>query len=162
MFLQQQECLFSRALLSGPEVIRGEQAKGLYCVHYSLSNRRLQYLSKSAAVSCQTLSYHRDPSICSSTPVAISQSRTLQSDLDMICLPSGEKATEVTQPERPLSVCSAAPATASQSCTVRSFDPDTTYLLSSEKASELTLLEWPMSVCDAAPVAVSQSRSDLN
>ena len=35
-------------------------------------------------------------------------------------LPSGEKATEVTEPEWPSSVCSGAPVAASQSRTVRS------------------------------------------
>jgi hypothetical protein len=49
---------------------------------------------------------------------------------------SGEKATEVTEPEWPSSVCSAAPVAASQSRTVLSQDPDTTYLPSGEKATE--------------------------
>jgi hypothetical protein len=39
---------------------------------------------------------------------------------DTTSLPSGEKATDLTQSEWPLSVCSAAPVVASQSLTVLS------------------------------------------
>ena len=94
-------------------------------------------------------------SVCSSVPVTASQSRTVSlSDPDTTCLPSGEKATGVTQTlerlEWPSSVCNSAPVTASQSRTVSSSDPDTTYLPSGEKATEVTQFEWPSSVCRAA------------
>ena len=59
-------------------------------------------------------------------------------------MPSGEKATDLTQSEWPLSgsPCGA-PVAASQSRTVLSSEPDATSLPSGEKATELTLSEWP-------------------
>src|SRR5271154_6773742 len=66
------------------------------------------------------------------------------------CLPSGEKATELTEPVWPSSVCSSAPVAASQSRTVSSADPDTTCLPSGEKATDVTQPVWPSSVCSAA------------
>ena len=85
--------------------------------------------------------------------MAASQSLTvLSSDADATGLPSGEKATALTQSEWPSSVCSAAPVAASQSLTVSSSDADATSLPSGEKATALTQSEWPSSVCSAAPV----------
>ena len=52
---------------------------------------------------------------------AASQSRTVPSpDADATSLPSGEKATALTEPEWPSSVCSGEPVLASQSRTVSS------------------------------------------
>ena len=66
-----------------------------------------------------------------------SQSLTvLSDDPDATTLPSGEKATDQTAFEWPLSVCSAVPVTASQSLTVSLYDPDATTLLSGEKATK--------------------------
>jgi hypothetical protein len=63
-----------------------------------------------------------------------SQSRTVLScEPEMISLPSGEKATEVTRWEWPSSVCSAAPVAATQS---RIVDLDKISLPSGEKATE--------------------------
>jgi hypothetical protein len=45
-------------------------------------------------------------------------------DADASCLPSGEKATALTEDEWPLSVCSAAPVAASHSLTVLFSDTD--------------------------------------
>jgi len=74
--------------------------------------------------------------------MAVSQSRIiLSSDQDTTCLPSGEKATNVTQEEWPLSVWCGAPVAASQSRTVRSQDPDTTWLQLGEKATDMTISE---------------------
>ena len=78
---------------------------------------------------------------------AASQSLTvLSSDADATSLPSGEKATALTELEWPSSVCSAAPVAASQSLTVSSSDADATSLPSGEKATALTQPEWPSSV----------------
>ena len=76
--------------------------------------------------------------------------------------PSGEKATELTEPGWPLSVCSKALVAVSQSCTVPSSKPDMTCLPSSEKVTELTELEWPLSACSEVPVAASQSCTVLS
>jgi hypothetical protein len=65
-------------------------------------------------------------------------------------LPSGEKATDLTESKWPSSVCCSAPVTASQSWTVLSPEPETTCLPSGEKATEKTEPEWPSSVCSAA------------
>src|SRR5271168_5220596 len=76
-------------------------------------------------------------------------------------LPSGEKATDQTGPEWPLSgsPCGA-PVAASQSRIVLSPEPDVTSLPSGEKATDLTESEWPSSGSPCgAPVAVSQSRT---
>jgi hypothetical protein len=75
----------------------------------------------------------------------------LSSDADASSLPSGEKATALTQAEWPLSVCSAAPEPVSQSLTVPSLDADASSLLSGEKATALTQAEWPSSVYSTTP-----------
>ena len=80
----------------------------------------------------------------------------------MTCLPSGEKATEITDAEWPLNVWSAAPVVASHSRTVRSVEPEMTCLVFGEKATELTHPKWPSSVCSAAPTVASQSRTVLS
>jgi hypothetical protein len=80
-------------------------------------------------------------------------------------LPSGEKATELTELtdlEWLSSVCSAAPVTASQSLTVSSREPGTTSLPSGEKATEVTEFEWLWSVYSAAPAIASQSLPALS
>src|SRR5277367_4792278 len=75
-------------------------------------------------------------SVCWAAPVAESQSLTVRSDdPDATSVPSGEKATAMTQPEWPSSVCWASPVAESQSLTVWSFDPDATSLPSGEKAT---------------------------
>jgi hypothetical protein len=68
-----------------------------------------------------------------------SQSLTVSSpDADATTSPSGENATDLTQPEWPSSVGSAAPVSASQSLTVLSTDADATALPSGENATDLT------------------------
>ena len=83
------------------------------------------------------------------------QSRTvLSSEPEATSLPSGEKATLLTQLLWPSSVRRAAPVAASQSRTVLSAEPEATSLPSGEKATLLTLRLWPSSVRRAASVAV--------
>jgi hypothetical protein len=65
-------------------------------------------------------------------------------------LPSGEKATALTQLEWPSSVCNADPEPASHSLTVLSSNADASSLPSGEKATALTQFEWPSSVCSKA------------
>ncbi|RYP61063.1 hypothetical protein DL771_010262 [Monosporascus sp. 5C6A] len=96
-------------------------------------------------------------------PVAASQSRTVLSlKADVSILPSGEKATALTQPLCPLSVCRCAPVAASESRTVLSPEADPSVLPSGEKATALTESVCPFSVCRYAPVAASQSRTVLS
>jgi hypothetical protein len=54
---------------------------------------------------------------------------------DASCLPSGEKATAMTELAWPSSVCRAAPVAASHSLTVLSCDADASCLPSGEKAT---------------------------
>jgi hypothetical protein len=74
----------------------------------------------------------------------------MSSEPDATSLPSGEKATDVTESEWPLSgsPCGA-PEAASQSRTVMSPEPDATSLPSGEKATDLTQSKWSSSVCSA-------------
>jgi hypothetical protein len=53
-------------------------------------------------------------------------------------MPSGEKATALTESEWPSRVCSKEPVVASQSLTVLSADADATSLPSGEKTTALT------------------------
>src|SRR5947209_4705520 len=57
---------------------------------------------------------------------------------DATSLPSGENATDQTEPELPSSVCRAPPVPASQSLTVWSSESDATSLPSGENAAEQT------------------------
>jgi hypothetical protein len=96
--------------------------------------------------------------VCSTAPDPASHSLTVLSlDADASSLPSGEKATAVTQSEWPSSVCSTAPDPASHSLTALSRDADASSLLSGEKATALIQLEWPSSVCSTAPEPASHS-----
>ena len=70
----------------------------------------------------------------------------LSYEADATTLPSGEKATDVTQFEWPSSVSRAAPVAASQSLTVLSYEADATTLPSGEKATDVTEFEWPSSL----------------
>jgi len=81
-----------------------------------------------------------------------------------ICLPSGEKATKLTQCVWPSSAGSSyCPVAASQRRTVLSSDPDTICLPSGEKATELTPRVWPSSAGSSyCPVAASQRRTVLS
>jgi hypothetical protein len=80
-----------------------------------------------------------------------SQSLTVLSrDANASVLPSGVKATAVTQPKWPSSVCSSPSDLASQSLTVSSCDVDASILPSSVKATAVTQPEWPSSVCSNA------------
>ena len=68
-------------------------------------------------------------------PVAVSQSRTVRShEADATSVPSGEKATALTESVWPWSVCVVAPVAASQSRTVSSLGADATSVPSGEKA----------------------------
>jgi hypothetical protein len=96
-------------------------------------------------------------------PVAASQSRTVTlSKPDTTSLPSGEKATELTQPEWPLGGSPrGAPVATSQSWTVPSNEPDATSLPSGEKATDLTRLPSGNKVTDmteSKQLAVRRSR----
>src|SRR5277367_2600266 len=85
------------------------------------------------------------------TPDPASHSLTVLSlYADASVLPSGEKATAMTELEWPSSVCSTAPDPASHSLTVLSYDADASVLPSGEKATALTQAEWPSSVCSTA------------
>jgi hypothetical protein len=76
---------------------------------------------------------------------------------DSAVLPSGEKATEVTQLECPSNLRISHPVCASQSFSHLSLLPDSTLLLSGEKATERTT---PASLnARISPVAKSQSLS---
>ena len=76
------------------------------------------------------------------------QSRTvLSSEADASVLPSGEKATAVTQPLWPVSVCWWVPVAGSQSRTVLSTEADASVLPSGEKATAVSQWLWPVSVC---------------
>ncbi|KFX85880.1 hypothetical protein V490_09351 [Pseudogymnoascus sp. VKM F-3557] len=79
----------------------------------------------------------------------------LSSEPETTCMPSGEKATEVTELKWPSSLWSGPPVITSQSCTVLSQEPETTCLPSGEKATEVTELEWPSSLWGDAPVITS-------
>ena len=69
-------------------------------------------------------------------PVPASQSRTVRSvEADATSVPSGEKATALTEPVWPWSVCMAAPVAASQSRTVPSLEADATSVPSGEKVT---------------------------
>src|ERR1700735_1415875 len=81
-------------------------------------------------------------------PVVASQSRTVVSyEADASTLPSGEKATALTELLWPSSVCFQAPVVAFQSRTVLSYEADARTLPSGEKATAKTELLWPSSVC---------------
>ena len=68
----------------------------------------------------------------------------LSADPEIILKPSGEKRTEVTEPEWPWSGSnSASPFWATQIRTVLSADPEIILEPSGEKATEVTCSEWP-------------------
>jgi hypothetical protein len=101
--------------------------------------------------------------VCLWVPMAASQSRTVLSyEADATVVPSGEKATDMTESLWPLRVCLWAPMAASQSRTVLSFEADATVVPSGEKATDMTDSLWPSRVCLWAPVAASQSRTVLS
>ena len=80
-------------------------------------------------------------------PVVASHSRRVWSkDSDIICVPSGENATEQTELEWPLSVLRWVPLTASHSQRVLSEDPDTICVPLGENATDRTELKWPLNV----------------
>src|SRR5436190_517490 len=73
--------------------------------------------------------------------------KVLSSEPDTIFLPSGEKATDVTQSVWPVK----GPRTlnqdsASYTCKVLSSEPDTIFLPSEEKATDVTTSVWPFRV----------------
>ena len=90
------------------------------------------------------------------SPDAASQSITVLNDAHASRLPSGEKATMLTQ-FLPRSVFTSAPDAMSQSLTVVSSDPDASCLPSGEKTTS-----WTMELCPSSsftsPDAVSQSQ----
>lgn len=89
--------------------------------------------------------------VCSSLPVAASQSRTvLSSEPNTSYSSSGEKVTDVTELVWSSSVYSIAPVAVFQSRTVLFYEPDAICLSSGEKATEVTELVWPSSACCAA------------
>jgi hypothetical protein len=75
----------------------------------------------------------------------------LSSEADARTLPSGEKATALTESLWPSSVCFQAPVVASQSRTVLSSEADARTLPSGEKATALT-------ECCGPRVSVSRPR----
>jgi len=81
---------------------------------------------------------------------------------DMIRLPSGENATDSTQPLWPSSLRTSLPDLASQIWTVLSPEPDTIWLLSGENATDLTEPVWPSSLRTSLPELVSQIRTVLS
>ena len=95
-------------------------------------------------------------SVLRQAPLPVSQILTvLSDDPDTTCVPSCEKATEMTELLWPLSVLRQAPLPASQILTVLSDDPDTTYVPSCEKAADQTEPLWPSSVLRQAPLLAS-------
>ena len=119
------------------------------------SVRRYRPSSENAKVETEQFS-----SACKAAPLAASQSRTVWSlEADATSVPSGEKATALTEPVWPWSVCVVAPVAASQSRTVWSVEADAISVPSDEKVTALAEPVWPWSVCVAAPVAASQSRT---
>ena len=86
-------------------------------------------------------------------PVVTSHSLTVPSlDADARVLPSGEKATELTQDVCPKSVPVLDPVATSHSLTVPSRDADATVLLSGEKATERTQFLCPILVLTGQPL----------
>ena len=86
------------------------------------------------------------------SPVAAFHSLTVSSSDPLAThRPSGENATEFTQPECPDSVRTTSPVAASHSLTVLSLDPLATHRPSGEKATDFTQYECPDSVRGTRP-----------
>ena len=86
----------------------------------------------------------------------------LSSEVDARTMPSGEKATALTESLWLSSVCFQIPVVAFQSRTVLSYEVDARTLPSGEKATALTEPLWPSSVCFQVPIVAFQSRTVLS
>ena len=65
---------------------------------------------------------------------------------DTMCVPSDDRATDMTVPQWPMRVRTPPPVARSQTLTVRSLLPETMCAPSDDSTTEMTLSEWPRRV----------------